>query len=305
MTSETGRFDGVFTALVTPFRDGRVDHASFEALVERQIAAGVAGLVPVGTTGEAATLSDDEAEELIRRTVALAAGRVMVVAGAGSNDSGKAAEKARRAEKAGADALLVVTPYYNKPTQAGLLRHYALVAEASALPTVLYSVPGRCGIEIAVETCAALRDRHPGIVAIKEAGGSVERVTRIRRACGADFVVHCGDDALTLPFLAAGAAGVTSVVSNYAPREVVAMVAAWHAGDAARALRLHEHLFDLAEGMFIEANPGPVKAALAMEGLAGAAMRAPMAAMEPQNETRLAGILERFRARAPLFQEMR
>src|SRR5690606_22755695 len=148
-------------------------------------------------------------------------------------------------------------------------------------------------------------ERHAGIVAIKEAGGSVERVTRIRRLCGADFVVHCGDDALTLPFLAAGAAGVTSVVSNYAPREVVAMVKAWRAGDAARALKLHEHLFDLAEGMFIEANPGPVKAALAMEGLAAPTMRAPMAAMEPENETRLAGILERFRARSALFQEMR
>ena len=305
MTFDAARFDGVFTALVTPFRDGKVDFASFEALVERQIAAGVAGLVPVGTTGEAATLSDDEAEEVIRRTVAVATGRVAVVAGAGSNDSEKAAAKARRAEKAGADALLVVTPYYNKPTQAGLLRHYGIVAAASALPVMLYSVPGRCGIEIAAETCATLRERHAGIVAIKEAGGSVERVTRIRRLCGADFVVHCGDDALTLPFLAAGAAGVTSVVSNYAPREVVAMVKAWRAGDAARALKLHEHLFDLAEGMFIEANPGPVKAALAMEGLAAPTMRAPMAAMEPENETRLAGILERFRARSALFQEMR
>lgn len=305
MASETDRFDGVFTALVTPFRDGKVDHERFEALVERQVEAGVAGLVPVGTTGEAATLDDDEAEELIRRTARVAAGRAMVVAGAGSNNTQAAAAKARRAEKAGADALLVVAPYYSRPTQAGLIRHYGIVAEATALPVMLYSVPGRCGVEIAAETCAALRERHGNIVAIKEAGGSVERVTRIRRLCGTDFAVHCGDDALTLPFLAAGAVGVTSVVSNLAPREVVAMVKAWRDGDARRALALHEALSELTEGMFIESNPGPVKAALAMEGLAAPQMRLPMVEMEPENLDRLAGIVARFRQRADFFQEMR
>jgi 4-hydroxy-tetrahydrodipicolinate synthase len=299
------RFKGVFTALVTPFRDGGVDLASFEALVQRQIDAGVAGLVPVGTTGEAATLDEAETDAVVRRTVALARGRVLVVAGAGSNDTAAAVAKARRAEAAGADALLVVTPYYNKPTQAGLVRHYDAVAAASGLPVMLYSVPGRCGVEIAPETCAVLRERHANVVAIKEAGGSTERVSRIRRACGDDFVIHSGDDALTLPFLATGAVGVTSVVSNFAPEPLVAMVRAWHAGDWGRALALHDLIGELAEGMFIEANPGPVKAALAMEGLARADMRAPMAEMESASLERLADIVARFRADAAVFQEMR
>ena len=296
------RFRGVFTALVTPFTDGAVDHESFDALVERQLAAGVAGLVPVGTTGEAATLSDVETDDLIRRTTRSAAGRALVVAGAGSNSTVTTVDKARRAEAAGADALLVVTPYYNKPTQAGLLRHYAMVAEATALPIMLYSVPGRCGVEIAAETCALLRERHGNIVAIKEAGGSVERVTRIRRLCGSDFVIHSGDDALTIPFLSTGAVGVTSVVSNFAPVEIVAMVRAWHEGDWHGALALHDRIAELTEGMFLEANPGPVKAALALSGLAGAAMRAPMAEMEPDNLQQLVEIIDRFRQNGNLFQ---
>lgn len=298
------RFRGVFTALVTPFKDGAVDHESFDALVERQLAAGVAGLVPVGTTGEAATLSDAETDDLIRRTARSAAGRALVVAGAGSNSTVATVDKAGRAEAAGADALLVVTPYYNKPTQAGLLRHYAMVAEATALPIMLYSVPGRCGVEIAAETCALLRERHANIVAIKEAGGSVERVTRIRRLCGSDFVIHSGDDALTIPFLSTGAVGVTSVVSNVAPAEMVAMVRAWHDGDWRSALALHDQISELTEGMFLEPNPGPVKAALAFAGLAGSEMRAPMAEMDPGNLQRLADIIDRFRQDENLFQEL-
>ncbi|WP_048647079.1 4-hydroxy-tetrahydrodipicolinate synthase [Nitratireductor soli] len=299
------RFRGVFTALVTPFKSGAIDHASFDALVERQLAAGIAGLVPVGTTGEAASLSDAEADDLIRRTARSAAGRAFVVAGAGSNSSASTVDKVRRAEAAGADALLVVTPYYNKPTQAGLLRHYAMVAEATALPIMLYSVPGRCGIEIAAETCAILRERHGNIVAIKEAGGSVDRVTRIRRLCGTDFVIHSGDDALTIPFLSTGAVGVTSVVSNIAPVEMVAMVRAWHDGDWRGALALHDQIAELTDSMFLEANPGPVKAALAFAGLAGSEVRAPMAEMDPGNLQRLAEIIDRFRQNGNLFQEMR
>ena len=217
MDFDTNRFDGVFTALVTPFRDGAVDVAAFEALVERQVAAGVAGLVAAGTTGEAATLRQHEIDDLVARTVRIARGRAVVLAGIGTNDTRTTIEKARHAEAAGAEGLLVVTPYYNKPTQAGLAAHYGAVAEATRLPVMLYSVPGRCGIEIAADTCARLAERHANVVAIKEAGGSVERVTRIRRACGKNFPIHSGDDALTLPFLAAGAVGVTSVVSNVAP----------------------------------------------------------------------------------------
>lgn len=299
------RFNGVFTALVTPFRNGAVDFEAFEALVERQLAAGVAGLVPVGTTGEAATLDDDEAEALIRRTVELSAGRALVVAGAGANDTRKAADKAKKAERAGADALLVVTPYYNKPTQAGLIAHYSAVAQATTLPIMLYSVPGRCGVEIAPTTCAALMEMHPNIVAIKEAGGNPGRVTQLRRACGENLVIHCGDDALTLPFLSLGACGLTSVVSNVAPVEMVRMVEAWRLGDLTQALALNDAIAELTEGMFIESSPGPVKAALALSNLAGPEMRLPMVAVSDANRERLVGILSRYDKTAAGFQEMR
>jgi len=299
------RFKGVFTALVTPFKDGAVDLEAFDALVERQLDAGVAGLVPVGTTGEAATLSDAEAEMLIARTVKLAKGRALILAGTGANDTHKAVEKAKRAEAAGANALLVVTPYYNKPTQTGLVAHYAAVAEATALPIMLYSVPGRCGVEIAPETCAALMERCGNIVAIKEAGGDAARVTRLRAACGDRLIVHSGDDPLTLPFLSLGAVGVTSVVSNVAPREMVAMVKAWHEGDTARALKLHELIAELTDGMFIESNPGPVKAALALSNLSGPEMRLPMVPVSGQTRERLAGILARFSEASAAFREIR
>jgi 4-hydroxy-tetrahydrodipicolinate synthase len=293
---------GVFTALVTPFKDDVIDYDAFDALVERQLAAGIAGLVPVGTTGEAATLSDDEAADLIARTVRLAAGRAIVMAGAGANDTRTALAKAVRAEAAGADMLLVVTPYYNKPSQAGLVAHYQAVAAATTLPIVLYSVPGRCGVEIAPETCKAILDSCANVVAIKEAGGSVDRVTRLRLTCGDRLVIHSGDDALTVPFLSAGAVGVTSVVSNYAPAAMVELVKAWQSGDTARALVLHEQLSELTAAMFIEANPGPVKTALAHAGLASADMRLPMVAMSEANRQSLVRTLGRF---AVSFQEIR
>lgn len=299
------RFNGVFTALITPFKDGSVDLPAYDALVERQLEAGVAGLVPVGTTGEAATLSDDEADMLIARTVKLAAGRAIVMAGAGANDTRKTIEKVKRAEEAGADVLLIVTPYYNKPTQAGLLAHYSAAAKETTLPIMLYSVPGRCGVEIAPETCAELMHRHDNIIAIKEAGGSASRVTQLRAACGEGLIIHSGDDGLTLPFLSLGAAGVTSVVSNVAPREMVQLVEAWKSGDTARALALHELIAELTDGMFIESNPGPVKAALALSNLAGPEMRLPMVPVSDVNREKLIGILGRFASASVAFQEMR
>lgn len=299
------RFNGVFTALITPFKDGAVDTAAYDALVERQIEAGVAGLVPVGTTGEAATLSDEEADALIARTVKLVAGRALVMAGAGANDTKKTVDKVKRAEQAGADAALIVTPYYNKPTQAGLVAHYGAAAEATSLPVMLYSVPGRCGVEIAPETCAVLMEKHDNIVAIKEAGGSAARVTQLRAACGDRLIIHSGDDGLTLPFLSLGAVGVTSVVANVAPREMVQLVEAWKTGDTARALALHELIAELTDGMFIESNPGPVKAALALSNLAGPEMRLPMVPVSTANRERLAGILGRFASASAAFQEMR
>lgn len=297
------RFSGVFTALITPFKSGAVDTVAFDALVERQLAAGVAGLVPVGTTGEAATLSDEEADELIARTVSLAAGRALVMAGAGANDTKKTIEKVRRAEAAGADAVLIVTPYYNKPTQAGLVAHYSAAAEATTLPVMLYSVPGRCGVEIAPETCALLMQMQSNIVGIKEAGGSAGRVTQLRAACGDRLIIHSGDDGLTLPFLSLGALGVTSVVANVAPGEMVKLVEAWKRGDTAQALMLHELIAELTEGMFIESNPGPVKAALAIANLAGPEMRLPMVPVSAANRERLSVILRRFTSASVAFQE--
>lgn len=303
METLAGRFSGVFTALITPFRDGIVDRSAFEALVERQIASGIAGLVPVGTTGEAATLDDDEADDLIAVTKKIAGDRCLVMAGSGGNDTKKTVEKVRRAEKAGADALLIVTPYYNKPTQTGLIAHYGAAAEATSLPIMLYSVPGRCGIEIAPVTCADLVARHANIVAIKEAGGSVSRVTQLRAACGDRLLIHSGDDGLALPFLSVGAVGVTSVVSNVAPAAMVALVRAWQDGDVSRAQALHEQIAELADSMFIESNPGPVKAAMALAGLAGAEMRLPMVPVSEASRMRIAATLKRFDQRA--FQEMR
>jgi 4-hydroxy-tetrahydrodipicolinate synthase len=293
MDNLSQRFAGVFTALVTPFRNDAVDCEAFDALVNRQITAGVAGLVPVGTTGEAATLSDDEADQLIARTVKLADGRALVMAGAGGNDTRKTVDKIQRAEKAGADAVLVVTPYYNRPTQSGLVAHYTAAAQATSLPVMLYSVPGRCGIEIAPDTCAALMERCSNIVAIKEAGGSATRVTQLRAACGEKLIIHSGDDALTLPFLSLGACGVTSVVANVAPTSMVAMVAAWQQGELAQALAYHEMIAELVDGMFIESNPGPVKAALALANLASPELRLPLVTVSDANRQRLAGILSR------------
>lgn len=294
MTELSQAFAGVFTALVTPFDDNGIDYAAFDRLVELQIAAGVKGLVPVGTTGEAATLSRDEATALVARTVRLAKGRAFVLAGAGSNNTAQAVEAAQACQDAGADGCLVVTPYYNRPSQAGLERHFDAVAEATALPIMLYSVPARCGVEIAPETARALARRHQNIIGIKEAGGRTERVGDLRAACGPDFIIHSGDDALTLPFLSVGALGVTSVVSNYAPEAMVALVAAWHRGDTTTALAIHDHVFALAKALFIEGNPVPVKEALALRQQMAGTVRAPLAPLTEASRQTLAAALKQF-----------
>lgn len=294
MSLDKTRFHGVFTALVTPFKDDEIDWTAFDALIESQIHAGVAGLVPVGTTGEAATLSDDEAEAVIRRTVERTAGRAFVLAGAGGNDTKKTVAKAKAAEALGADGILVVTPYYNKPSQAGLIAHYSAVAEATSLPIMLYSVPGRCGIEIAPATCAELAKTHANIIGIKEAGGDVLRVTSILQATGPDFIIHSGDDGLTLPMLSLGAVGLTSVVSNYAPAELVAMVAHFQAGRLKEASILNDLLSELYTGFFIESNPAPVKAALAYRGAIKPGLRLPLTKLTEPSQIKLEAILKRF-----------
>ncbi|WP_353475956.1 4-hydroxy-tetrahydrodipicolinate synthase (plasmid) [Salipiger sp. H15] len=271
------RFDGVFTALVTPFTlEGGIDWTAFDRLLDRQLAAGIAGLVPVGTTGEAATLTEDEALAVIERTVARAEGRAYVLAGTGCNVTGTTIAASRRAAEAGADGVLLITPYYNKPSQEGLIAHFGAVAEAVACDVMLYSVPGRTGISVAPGTAAVLAQRHANIVAIKEAGGDPARVTALRAAAGPEFVVQCGDDGLALPFYALGARGLTSVLSNWRPELCVALHRAWAEGRLDEALELHEALVPLAEAMFVEASPAPVKHMLAREGLISDCLRLPL-----------------------------
>ncbi len=271
------RFDGVFTALVTPFTgSGAIDWPALDRLIDRQLAAGIAGLVPVGTTGEAATLTEDEALAVIAHVVRRAAGLAYVLAGTGSNATARTVAATRRATEAGVDGVLLVTPYYNKPTQAGLVEHFAAVAAATSADVMLYSVPGRAGIAIAPETAAAVAARSANVVAIKEAGGDPARVTALRAACGRGFIVHCGDDGLALPFYALGARGLTSVLSNYAPEECLALHRAWMEGDTRRALALHERLAPLAAAMFVESSPAPVKRALELDGMIEAGLRLPL-----------------------------
>ncbi len=260
---------GTLTALVTPLRRQQVAFDELRALVEFQIRAGIDGLVPMGSTGESATLSHAEHIEVVRCVVEAARHRVPVVAGTGSNSTREALGLTRAAHAAGADAMLLVAPYYNKPTQEGLYRHFAAVAEATDRPIVLYSIPGRCGIEISVPVVARLRAKYPHVRYIKEAGGSVDRVDQLKQALGRDLTVLSGDDSLTLPFMAVGAEGVISVASNLRPRAVVRLTHLALAGDYRAAARVHRRLYPLFKALFVETNPAPIKAALSLAGRIG------------------------------------
>lgn len=275
---------GTITALVTPFRSGEIAYDDLAKLVAFQIKGGANGIVPVGTTGESPTLSHEEHMEVVRATVAAARGRVPVIAGTGSNSTHEAAELTRLAHAAGADAMLVVAPYYNKPSQEGLFRHYCAVADATDRPVILYSIPGRCGIEIGVPVVERLVARYPHVRWIKEAGGSVDRVDQLKQALGAEITVLSGDDSLTLPFMAVGAEGVISVASNLFVREISQMVRAAAANDFAKAARLHRKLYPIFKTLFIEPNPVPIKVALARAGIIGSAeVRAPLSEMSAAN----------------------
>ncbi len=257
-------FTGTYTAMVTPFRDDRVDTAAFSRLIDEQIAAGVDGVVAVGTTGESPTLDHAEHVEVIRLAVETAAERCKVIAGTGSNCTREAIEMTGQAERVGADAALLVAPYYNKPSQEGLYRHFRAIAESTKMPVILYSVPGRSVVEIGVETTRRLADDCPNVVAIKEAGGSVDRISQLRAALPPDFTILSGDDALTLPYLAAGARGVISVTSNLIPAEIVRMVSAFLHGKLDAAQALHHRYYSLHKDLFIEPNPVPVKTAMSL-----------------------------------------
>lgn len=285
-------FTGTYTAIVTPFKDGMIDEVALQRLIRMQIKGGVDGIVPVGTTGESATLDYEEHIRVIALSVKFAAGKIKVIAGTGGNSTKEAIYLTQEAEKAGADASLQVAPYYNKPTQEGVFQHFREVARATKLPIILYSIPGRCGIEIGVDTVKRLAAECRNIVSIKEAGGNPDRVSQLRAALGPKFTILSGDDSLTLPFMAVGAVGVVSVASNIIPRQVAQMVKAFAAGKTATARKLHEQFYSIFKDLFIETNPVPAKAALAMMGLIAEEYRLPLVPMAAANREKLAKSLK-------------
>jgi 4-hydroxy-tetrahydrodipicolinate synthase len=283
---------GAGTALVTPFKsDGAVDEAAVRRLARRQIDAGVHFLSPCGTTGEAPTLSADEKVRVVELVVAEAAGRVPVLAGAGGYDTREVIHLMRRMEKAGASGFLSVTPYYNKPTQEGLFQHYKAIADSTTLPIVIYNVPGRTGVNVEVSTLVGLA-ALPNIVAIKEASGNMSQMCEICAAVPSDFIVLSGDDALTLPLMAIGGHGIISVASNEAPAEMTQMVELAEKGDFRAARKLHTWLLPLMQVNFVEANPGPVKAAMAAMGLIEPNYRLPMVPPRPASIEKITAVLE-------------
>jgi 4-hydroxy-tetrahydrodipicolinate synthase len=291
------RIEGTYTAIVTPFRDepGQpIDWDALDALVEAQIAGGVAGLVPCGTTGESPTLSHEEHSAVVERVVKRARGRVQVVAGAGSNATHEAVALAQHAERVGADAVMVVVPYYNRPTQEGLQRHFVAVAASMGLPLIVYNVPGRTGSDLAPETLARIAESSPNVVATKEATGNVLRAQRIVQTMGARLTVLCGDDALTLAMCAVGARGVISVTSNVLPAEVSRATRLALQGPADDARRAHLALLPVHEAMFLEASPAPVKAALAMRGGVSDAVRLPLAPCTEATRKAVAAALDAY-----------
>ena len=276
-------FQGSITALVTPFTaDGALDEAALRAFVEWQIGEGSHGLVPVGTTGESPTLSHDEHKRVVELCIETAGGRVPVIAGAGSNNTAEAIDLARFAEGAGADGLLVVTPYYNKPNQKGLHAHFSAIARSVALPIVIYNIPPRSVIDMSVETMGRLRSEHANIVGVKDATARLDRVSEQRAACGADFIQLSGEDATALGFNAHGGRGCISVTANVAPRLCAAFQTATLAGDFAGALTLQDRLMPLHKALFLEPNPAGAKHALARLGHMENALRSPLGAVEPQ-----------------------
>jgi len=287
-------FRGTFTALVTPFRESAIDFSALRNLIESQIAAGIDGIIAVGTTGESPTLTHDERKEVIRCAIETANKRCLVLAGTGSYSTREAIAATEEAEKLGVDGALLVAPYYNKPSQEGLFRHFSAIAKSTPLRLMLYNIPGRCGVDIAAETVARIQSDCPNIVSIKEAGGNVDRVSELRARLPDAFTVLSGDDGLTLPFLAAGAVGVVSVASNLLPREMCDLVDAFANGDLKRAEGLHRKLYWLFKDLFIEPNPVPIKTALSWRGTILAEVRLPLCEMSAANQARLRKTLERF-----------
>lgn len=286
------QFSGSLVALITPFRDGKVDEGKLRDLVEFHVKNGTDAIVPCGTTGESPTLTHDEHKRVVEVVVQAAAGRIPVVAGTGSNSTHEAIDLTAHAAKAGADGALMVAPYYNKPTQKGVIAHYKAVAESVDVPIIIYNIPGRTGMNILPETLATLASDCSNIVGVKEATGNLEQMTQTILACGPDFTVLSGDDTLTLPLMSVGGKGVISVIANIVPGETAELTHAALDGDWKRARELHLRLFPLSQAMFIETNPIPVKEAAAMMGLIRSAeYRLPMCPLSDANREKLRKVL--------------
>ncbi|MEE4637583.1 MAG: 4-hydroxy-tetrahydrodipicolinate synthase [Wenzhouxiangella sp.] len=289
---------GVYTALITPLdAAGQIDYRALDDILERQISAGVTGVVPMGTTGESPTMSNAEHDAVIRHTVEQVAGRVQIWAGTGSNNTAQAIRTTREAEKSGADGALIVTPYYNKPSQAGLMRYYRDICEATDLPVIVYNIKGRTGVNVETDTLAEIA-QLPNIVAVKEASGDLGQmadvIDRIAAPRERPFYVLSGDDALTLPLMSLGGDGVISVVSNLVPEQMVALVQAAAGGDFAAARLIHYQLLPLFRAAFIETNPVPIKAAMNLCGLPAGSVRSPLAPMSEDNHQHLETVLSRM-----------
>jgi 4-hydroxy-tetrahydrodipicolinate synthase len=287
-------FQGSFVAMVTPFRNGKVDEAKLRELVEFHVANGTDGLIPCGTTGESPTLSHDEHHRVVEFVIEAARGRIRVVAGTGSYSTSDAIEMTKHAERVGAAGALVVNPYYNKPTQEGLYRHFRAVAESVAIPILVYNIQGRTAINVETDTMARLARDVKNIVGVKEASGSLDQMSQVIAACGPDFSVLSGDDNITLPLLAIGGSGVVSVIANIVPRETADLVHAALDGDWKRARDLHFRLFPLARAAFLETNPIPIKEAMAMAGMLEPEFRLPMCRMSDANREKLRAILKPY-----------
>ena len=287
------RFAGSIVALVTPFRDGRVDFEKLDELVHRHMEAGTHGLVPCGTTGESATLSHEEHDEVIARVVRAADGRIPVIAGTGSNSTDEAIRLTRHAQEVGADASLQVAPYYNRPTQEGLYQHFKAIAAATDLPIILYNIPSRTGVNVTPETVIRLSELKT-IVGIKEASGSIDQAVEIIR--GSDLDVLSGDDSMTLPLMAVGATGVISVAANVVPDLLVDLVDLAAEGDFKAAQELHLRLFPLFKSLFIETNPSPVKAAMAIEGIIRDDVRLPLVSVTTSTREKLVKVLAELKS---------
>ncbi len=287
-------FQGVFTALVTPFRQGAIDEEALRALVEEQIESGIHGLVPCGSTGESATLSHAEHRQVIEIVIDAVRGRVAVIAGTGSNSTAEAVAITRHAKEAGADGALLISPYYNKPTQEGIIAHYRTIAEETGLPLIVYNIPGRTGSNILPATQARMAEID-GIVGVKEASGDIVQMSQVIASCPDDFSVLAGDDALILPLMAVGGKGVISTSSNLVPAELIAIYDACTRGDYPEARRIHESLLPLFDVLFCETNPIPVKAAQELRGRIGAEIRLPLLPMTEPNRERLQRVLKEMK----------